>query len=231
MVIGHSMQMRRVKVKEADVLLPFAVLMTANIAVLLAWTIVDPLKWVRTEPDDQNQSHGFCQADDRGAYKFLIPIGVINALALILANVQAFRARNVSTEYSESSYIFFAMLSLLQALIIGVPLLIIVNDNEVANYFVWCGIIFVIATAILGFIFGPKIFQVRTFARDNSATGGTPSGYSSQPTPSGTYLSRLSAATESVANNGRVSSNVDEQLGLASANEEQEVSGGSKVES
>ena len=88
MVIGHSMQMRRVKVKETDVILPFAILMTANIAVLLAWTIVDPLKWVRTEPDDQNQSHGFCQADDQTAYKFLIPIGVINALALILANLE-----------------------------------------------------------------------------------------------------------------------------------------------
>ena len=213
MVIGHSMQMRRVKVKETDVILPFAILMTANIAVLLAWTIVDPLKWVRTEPDDQNQSHGFCQADDQTAYKFLIPIGVINALALILANVQAFRARNVSTEYSESSYIFFAMLSLLQALIIGVPLLIIVNDNDVSRYFIWCGIIFVITTAILGFIFGPKIFQVRTASessRGGSTTGGTPSRYSSQPTPSGTYVSRFSAnATDPVAN-GRVSSTVDE---------------------
>ena len=90
MVIGHSMQMRRVKVKETDVILPFAILMTANIAVLLAWTIVDPLKWVRTEPDDQNQSHGFCQADDQTAYKLLIPIGVINALARSLQMFKLF---------------------------------------------------------------------------------------------------------------------------------------------
>lgn len=159
-VISNSMQMRRVAVKETDVILPFVVLMTANIAVLVAWTIVDPLQWVRTEPF-LFQSHGYCQSEN--ADRFLIPIGIINGIALILANIQgtcllvfygislciclsyttssysfpAFRARNVSTEYSESSYIMFAMVSLLQSLIIGVPLLIIVNDNEVARYFVW----------------------------------------------------------------------------------------------
>ena len=84
-VISNSMQMRRVTVKETNVILPFVVLMTANIAVLVAWTIVDPLQWVRTEPF-LFQSHGYCQSEN--ADRFLIPIGIINGIALILANIQ-----------------------------------------------------------------------------------------------------------------------------------------------
>lgn len=84
-VISNSMQMRRVAVKETDVILPFVVLMTANIAVLVAWTIVDPLQWIRTEPF-LFQSHGYCQSEN--ADRFLIPIGIINGIALILANIQ-----------------------------------------------------------------------------------------------------------------------------------------------
>lgn len=177
-VISNSMQMRRVAVKEKDVILPFVVLMTANVAVLLAWTIVDPLKWVRTNPDTQYQSNGYCESEGQSAWKFLIPLGLLNGLALVMANIQAFRARNISTEYSESSYIMFAMVSLLQSLIIGVPLLIIVNDNEVARYFVWCGIIFIVTTSILGVMFIPKVLQKRKISSRGS-TSGAPSGYTS----------------------------------------------------
>ena len=147
--------------KEKDVILPFAVLMTINVSLMAMWTSIDPRIWVRTEPNEQYESYGYCEAEGQSYIAFLVFIGIVNASALVLATIQAYRARNIASEFSESWYIMVILLSLLQALIIGVPLLIIVSDNEVASYFVWCGIIFVITSAVLGLMFGPKIVLVR----------------------------------------------------------------------
>ena len=49
-----------------------------------------------------------------------------------------------------------------------------VSDNEVASYFVWCGIVFVITCAVLGLLFGPKIVLVRNMnSHDNEAENPT----------------------------------------------------------
>ena len=160
--------------KEKDVILPFAVLMTINVSLMAMWTSIDPRVWIRTEPNEQYESHGNCEAEGQSYIAFLVLIGIVNALALVSATVQAYRARNIASEFSESWYIMVILVSLLQALIIGVPLLIIVSDNEVASYFVWCGIIFVITSAVLGLMFGPKIVLVRNLEiRDHEAENQT----------------------------------------------------------
>ena len=160
--------------KEKDVILPFAVLMTINVSLMAMWTSIDPRIWVRTEPNEEYESHGYCESEGQSYIAFLVLIGIVNALALVSATIQAYRARNIASEFSESWYIMVILLSLLQALIIGVPLLIIVSDNEVASYFVWCGIIFVITSAVLALMFGPKIVLVRNInLRDHEAENPT----------------------------------------------------------
>ena len=160
--------------KEKDVILPFAVLMTINVSLMAMWTSIDPRIWVRTEPNEQNESYGYCEAEGRSYIAFLVFIGIVNASALVLATSQAYRARNIASEFSESWYIMVILGSLIQALVIGVPLLVIVSDNEVASYFVWCGIVFVITCAVLGLLFGPKIVLVRNMnSHDNEAENPT----------------------------------------------------------
>jgi len=167
-VFHNARHMRRVVVKEKDVILPFAILMTVNCALMLAWTLVDPLLWFRTEPNDAYESQGYCRAEGDAYIIFLILIAIVNFLALVLANIQAFRARNITTEFSESLYVMMTMVSLLQALVIGVPLLVIVHENPVAGYFICSGLIFVVTTAILGLMFVPKMYLVRQRARDGA---------------------------------------------------------------
>lgn len=53
------------------------------------------------------------------------------------------------------------MVSLLQALLISVPLLVLVKDNEVVFYFVMFTLIFIVTTATLGLMFVPKIVLVK----------------------------------------------------------------------
>jgi hypothetical protein len=157
--------MKRVAVKEMDAVLPLAILMVINVAIMIVWTILDPLVWVRTEPNDAFESQGFCQESKGSGIVFKSCIGVVNIVALVMANVQAFRARNISSEFSDSFNVMMTMLSLLQALIIGLPLMILVQDNHVATYFIWCGLIFIVTTAVLGLMFFSKILLVKERAK------------------------------------------------------------------
>lgn len=154
--------------KEKDVILPFAILMTSNFTLMLCWTLIDPLIWIRTEPNDAYESHGYCHAEGGSYVAFLVSIAIVNALALALANVQAFRARNTDTEFSESLYVSIIMLSLLECLIIGIPLLVLVHDIPVASYFVWSGLIFIVTMATLGLMFVPKMFLLRRRASETT---------------------------------------------------------------
>ena len=180
-VFRNAANMRGVVVKEKDVIFPFAVLMTINSALMLSWTLVDPLVWYRTEPNEYYESHGYCRAEGNGYIAFLILIAIANASALVLATIEAFHARNIATEFSESTYILAILVSLLQAVVVGIPLLVIVHDNAVASYFVWSGIIFVVTMAILGLIFIPKVMVTRATAEPERASR-TPSRYSAQAT-------------------------------------------------
>ena len=70
---------KRTTVTEKDVLLPFLVLMSLNLIVLISWTIVDPLTYVRRFDEGTDywnreiESRGSCQSEHAIAY--LIPLG------------------------------------------------------------------------------------------------------------------------------------------------------------
>jgi len=159
-VYRNSMKFRRLQVSEMDVLLPFGIMFTANLIILLVWTLLDPLYWDRI-PLSELQSYGTCTADGNSpVWKVCISLlAILNGLALFLANFQAYQARNLATEYGESKYIGMAMLCILQVVLIGIPLLFLVNSNPSASYFIRVTIIFVICFSILSLIYVPKIYH------------------------------------------------------------------------
>ena len=59
----------RIQVREKDVLAPFAVILTLNIIVLVCWTVIDPLTYVREFEDGTDlynreiASNGYCRSD------------------------------------------------------------------------------------------------------------------------------------------------------------------------
>jgi ABC-type sugar transport system substrate-binding protein len=70
----------RIQCSETDVLMPFGIMLTLNIAVLTVWTLVDPLTYIRQYEDGTDlynrslASNGTCQSDNGAA--FLAPLGV-----------------------------------------------------------------------------------------------------------------------------------------------------------
>mmetsp|Transcript_22638 Transcript_22638/g.49454 ORF Transcript_22638/g.49454 Transcript_22638/m.49454 type:complete len:890 (-) Transcript_22638:340-3009(-) len=161
----RSERFARSKVTSLDVLSPFIVLLTLNFAILLTWTLVDPLYFERRNnagTDAWNRviaTYGTCVGDNAWAY--VSPLVFLNGSILLVANLQAYRARNIQSEFSESKYVAMAVACLLQASLIGVPILFVVKDEPQAWYLSLVFIIFIVAITTLLLIFVPKIHTAR----------------------------------------------------------------------
>jgi 7 transmembrane sweet-taste receptor of 3 GCPR len=138
------------------------VIVTANVVVLASWTAVAPLQ-METQVKSMDmfgrsiETYSFCNWADSSAVPFYVTLGAINFGLLSYAMVVAWRAREISTEFSESEYIFKAMGAILLVCFVGIPVIIIASENPSAFFFVCSNIIFVASTSILLLIFCPKL--------------------------------------------------------------------------
>ena len=140
--------LRRMKVTVKDVIAPFVVLFVVNFVALLTWTLVDPLQWDRREIEGQtNQSYGGCHSGGNPvSVSMMCIVGVVNFSAFCFACYQAFRARDVSDEFSEHKSLGVALFSWVQLLLIGVPVLFLIDDdNPSARYFITAGLTFAVS--------------------------------------------------------------------------------------
>jgi 7 transmembrane sweet-taste receptor of 3 GCPR/Receptor family ligand binding region len=131
-VYRSAQRFRRVKVRVRDVLGPFLVLMSLNLIILTVWTVKYPLKW--TEIVMAEDSYGrvtsvqyTCFPQDEtalGSKVCLYLLMGVCAGALVLLNIESYRARNLPSEFNETIHIAMTNLILLEALIIAIPLLL-----------------------------------------------------------------------------------------------------------
>eukprot|EP00593_Proboscia_inermis_P005709 CAMPEP_0171321174 /NCGR_PEP_ID=MMETSP0816-20121228/110078_1 /TAXON_ID=420281 /ORGANISM="Proboscia inermis, Strain CCAP1064/1" /LENGTH=346 /DNA_ID=CAMNT_0011818857 /DNA_START=186 /DNA_END=1226 /DNA_ORIENTATION=+ len=156
-------QCKRVSVSTRDVMIPFAVMLSLNVILLLSFTLISPLEYIRFDTDTLND-YGTCSVNSGSNQYVTIFLGasiiLVNVGALVMSNIQAYKARHISDELSESAYIALAMISMLQTYVIGIPLLIVVWKEPGAKYILLCGMIFVISMSLLLLIFIPKIQHV-----------------------------------------------------------------------
>jgi hypothetical protein len=205
----HGRGMRRVIVRPHDVALPFGVLFTINLVVLIVWTIQSPVVWLREELENYDQygrsveSVGTCHLpDDNGGRTYLWLSVVVNVAVLIFTIYQAYLARNLPTEFSESSYIAVAMASLLEVLMLGMPLLFLGSDEPSASFFIRSVLVFLACLSILLPVFLPKFIQRNVnqrFQESQLATNGSAS----------TPRLRITIAGNGSTSGGMVSSNVN----------------------
>ena len=167
-IFRNAQKFRRVVVTTKDVLLPLVILLVLNVAVLITWTIQAPLVYVRkahegTDPWNRVIStYGTCQVEEdhssdgsllqNDVLAYLILLAAINFGCLLMANYQAYAARSVQTEYSESKYIAFIMASNLQVAVVGVPVVFLVKDEPRSHFVVLSSLIFIMSTILLGFM-------------------------------------------------------------------------------
>jgi 7 transmembrane sweet-taste receptor of 3 GCPR len=197
LVFNSAARFRRVTVTAKDVLHYFAILLACNLVLLLVWTFVTPMQWTRIQTS-RTESYGKCVATgDRVAWLTIISlVTAVNGIALIMANVQAFRARRISTEYGESRFIAMAMVSILQVVVVGIPILFLVDSNPMARYFMQCTIAFVTCMSILLWMYVPKM-KAWWFQRHERATPTSTPGLAFRLRPFSTVSLRVVCKCES----------------------------------
>ena len=169
-----SSQFRRGQVTSREVFLPCVILMACNVIVLLTWTILDPMYYVRKDDEGTDAwnriiaTYGTCVADEPLPY--VLPLAILNLGILVVANYEAYRARNIQGEFSESRYIGYAMIAMLQATMIGAPLLVLVKEMPEAWYLTMCFMLFMICMVILCIIFVPKVYFAYKFKQRSSGS-------------------------------------------------------------
>ncbi|CAB9526357.1 expressed unknown protein [Seminavis robusta] len=140
-LMDGSQGMRRLKVEPMDVAKPFFMLLVWNVALLTAWTIVSPLKYIRTVVEhnvDQYgrhlESHARCQRTDNWALLFASLIAAASLVGIAFASFQLYKVRNLSTYFSETTSLLWSMASLVESGVLFIPLLIALHDNSSAYY-------------------------------------------------------------------------------------------------
>jgi len=169
-IMANVAERRKMKVKVTDALKPFIVLFTINTIVLVTWTELDPLEWVRIESDLTDgfgrsiDSYGICKSNHMVTY--LLVLFVISFSLILLANYQVYSARQLSTEFFESKYISIIMASMFQAIVIGLPLSIIAMRDPVPRFIIFTFIIGAMSLSTLCFMFIPKIWGLRMMGNE-----------------------------------------------------------------
>lgn len=108
-IMKESTRFKRVKVMPKDVILPFVLLLTTNIIILITWTIHDPKQYAmyaHEGTDDWNRQFSFYgRCTSQHATIYYASLLVVNMVALILALYETYKTRNLRTEFNESIYI------------------------------------------------------------------------------------------------------------------------------
>jgi len=140
-----------------------------NVVILSIWTAISPVTWRRDNDWETSLSHGTCvwsiESDDNSTPSILSKVCAfllitVNAVALILANYEAYVGRRVNTDYSESSYIGLSMMCIAQVLLLGVPLIFLMKDNPSGLFFVKVSMVSVTCMTTLLLIFVPKVIAM-----------------------------------------------------------------------
>ena len=211
---------RRIIVTPLDVTKPILVVLLTNVIVLSLWTALAPLQCATEVTawdgfDRPTDTHGFCYSEQ--SLPFLIALGVINLGPLIFAAYEAYVARNVSTEYSETDYILKALIVICMVCFVGIPVIIITYDNPAAYFFGFSSIIFVVCISLLMLIFGPKLAAYYDLKEWGRTTGTLPDRFSrgnssNLATSNQVTRNNLDSDTSSFSGEGLVVLNNDKTL-------------------
>jgi hypothetical protein len=156
----NNTKMIRMRITNWD-LIKYEVLWSSPIlAMMLFWQFSDPMVWVRsTVLTDSTTGFavataGTCQAHDLSPT--LVPIIVMLGCGLTAGVWLTWANRNAPTEFSEGRYISANIVMLAEALILGVPVIILSSQNPLSSFIVKMLMVVLSTVLTLIIFFAPK---------------------------------------------------------------------------
>jgi hypothetical protein len=159
--IFSGRRFQRITVSSREALVAFGTVLSTNLLLMLLWTLIDPLEFdIRFVEDEEWKMYSTCSSQDGHSWIFLILTISINFFAMSLAIYEAYKARNISDDYSESKSLGIAIFSWIQILLVGCPVLFLIDEDNVApKYFLQVVLIFVCCMSMLLIIFVPLVLK------------------------------------------------------------------------
>ncbi|KAL7566109.1 hypothetical protein ACA910_003883 [Epithemia clementina (nom. ined.)] len=172
-ILNNAQRFQRIKVTVRQVLTPIVITLSASILVLSLMSSLGPPEYkIIVERRDkfgrETEVRGECYLT--ASIYYLIALAVIDAGVFAFAFAEAWKARNLSTEFAESHFIFRAMMAIIAVLFVGLPLLFLARDNPSAIVFVGSAIIFVASVSILLLTFLPKMKYARSLGSSRKSS-------------------------------------------------------------
>lgn len=151
--------MTRRKVTSLQVIWPLAIVLVAVVLLLILWTALDPWKWEREFVTYlPPETFGKCQSDHFGA--FFWPLTGILMICTFLTMLIVWKTKNVSQDLSDTSTVFYLIVTQAQAWFVGLPILVVIGDDSVNT--VYLGRVLLIslfAMAPLLIVLFPRIYK------------------------------------------------------------------------
>jgi hypothetical protein len=156
----------RVGYKKEKVLGFVCFCLSIDVAVLLAWTFVDPLVFTRQVIlYDKNNfplvSQGLCNPESPSGIGFLITVLILHLLALSALGIVISLVKRIPDEFQESRYGARMFTALLLLYLLTVPVFVAVNMFSIGRFIVLSSFVFFTVLIQLFFLFVPKMDQVR----------------------------------------------------------------------
>lgn len=171
LLVSQSLSMHRVTVKARAVFVEVLVVTLVNVVLLSTWTALDPWVWLRVEMNSIDEfgrsveSYGTCGSMGGAggtSNTSLIIVSIIvvwNFVAVAGANYQAYLTRNMPSSFNEALHLSICMAMLLEAFLLGVPLLFMVGSRPIAAFSVRLLLVTAICAAVLGPMFLPRVLK------------------------------------------------------------------------
>mmetsp|Transcript_19261 Transcript_19261/g.47630 ORF Transcript_19261/g.47630 Transcript_19261/m.47630 type:complete len:876 (+) Transcript_19261:112-2739(+) len=174
-IVVLASQFRRKIVSITDVLPVIGVVLAIESVILLAFTLADPFVWERevirmSEDGLTLQSAGRCTSDY--FLVFYLVFDGFNLFLLLIALILCYKTWNYPSEFAESRWITACIISYIQILLLAVPILVIVNDDNNISFFVFATIIFMMSISVTLFMFLPKVYSVNIRLEGQTARAG-----------------------------------------------------------
>jgi multiple sugar transport system substrate-binding protein len=141
-----------------------------NGVVLVAWTLADPLTWVRSEveggivlEDGTVETYGVCTGGSWASYAFGLILFFMNVLLCCIATYQAFSCRFLVLEYNEMQWLPLSLFPFIEVWLIGAPIIPLIYDNPTLLFVVISATITASTISVGLAVFAPKDWYIRKY--------------------------------------------------------------------
>eukprot|EP00536_Pseudo-nitzschia_multiseries_P014965 jgi/Psemu1/216435/e_gw1.796.12.1 len=150
---------QRLQITQGDILVPFLIVFGIDFIVLFIWTTTQEHKWVRYS------TQGWCESEGK-FWNFALLL-MFNYLIVILALVQAYECRRITTEYAESAWITTAIIVFAQGWLIGLPVVMLVHFDPRTYFLLRSLLVLFTSFTVLLLIFVPKTIYLFKALRES----------------------------------------------------------------